>query len=104
MSFENTHLWAADVIKDKISAEVLQELIINNIDYYNIGAVFPDTSTMDDLMDQGIKMGIKMVEAAFDYYRGKISLHLCKNTVFGGNLITGRIHKTMADIKFSIDI
>ena len=43
MSFENTHLWAADVVKEQITVAVLRKLIINNIDYYNFGAVFPDT-------------------------------------------------------------
>jgi len=78
--------------------------IPDNIRYRDIISGEEKETTMDNLIDQGIKMGIKMVEAAFDYYRGKISLQLCKNTVFGGNLVTGRIDKTKADIKFSIDI
>ncbi len=43
MSFENTHLWAADVVKEQIVIDVLRELIVSNIDYYYLGAIFPDT-------------------------------------------------------------
>jgi len=36
---------------------------------------------MDDLMDEGIKMGVKMVESAYDYYCGKISRQVCEKTI-----------------------
>ena len=43
MTYENTHLWAADAVKAQIIIDALNELINNNIDYYYFGAVFPDT-------------------------------------------------------------
>ena len=78
--------------------------IPDNIRYRDIISGEDKETTMDNLMDQGIKMGIKMVESAFDYRSGKISLKLCKNTISGSNLDTGRIDKTMADVKFSVDL
>lgn len=78
--------------------------IPDNIRYRDIISGENKETTMDNLMDQGIKMGKKMVESAFDYHCGKISLQLCKNTISGSNLETGRIDKTMADVKFSVDL
>ena len=60
-------------------------------------------ATLDGLMDQGIKMGVKTVESAYDYYCGKIIRQLCKSIVVGNNLDTGQIGKTKSDVRFSID-
>lgn len=43
MAYENTHLWAADAVKEQITNDALRELISSSIDYYCFGAVFPDT-------------------------------------------------------------
>ena len=43
MTYENTHLWAADAVKTQITIDALREPINSNIDYYYFGAVFPDT-------------------------------------------------------------
>ena len=43
MSYENTHLWAADAVKEQITNDALRELVNSSIDYYYFGAVFPDT-------------------------------------------------------------
>jgi len=43
MTYENTHLWAADAVKKQTAIDALRELINSNIDYYYFGAVFPDT-------------------------------------------------------------
>jgi len=42
-------------------------------------------------MDEGINMGIKMSEFAYDYYCGKISRQACEETIAGNNLDTGQI-------------
>jgi len=55
-------------------------------------------------MDQGIQMGVKMIESAYDYYCSKISRQVCEKTIAGNNLDTGQIGKTKVDIKFSIDV
>jgi hypothetical protein len=61
-------------------------------------------ATMDGLMDQGIKMGIKMIESAYDYYCSKISRQICEKTIAGNNLDTGQIGKSKADVRFSMDL
>ncbi len=43
MAYENTHLWAADAVRERIKNSALRELITGSIDYYYFGAVFPDT-------------------------------------------------------------
>ncbi len=43
MAYENTHLWAADAVKEQLTNDALRELINSSIDYYYFGAVFPDT-------------------------------------------------------------
>ncbi len=78
--------------------------IPDNISYRDIISGEDQETTMDDLMNQGIEMSIKMIESAFDYHCGKISLKLCKDTISGNNLNTGQIGKTMGDVKFSLNI
>ena len=43
MSYENTHLWAADTIRAQIRNQALHNVISKALDYYYLGAVFPDT-------------------------------------------------------------
>lgn len=59
-------------------------------------------TTLEDLMEDGINMAVKMVEAADDYYVGKITKESCKRTIAGHNLDTGRRDKTKEDIRFSL--
>jgi hypothetical protein len=59
---------------------------------------------MDGLINEGINMGVKMIESAYDYYCGKISRQVCEKTIAGNNLDTGQIGKTKADVRFSIDV
>lgn len=59
-------------------------------------------ATLEDLMEKGINMAIKMVAAAYNYYAGNISKQSCQNTITGHNLVTGRKDKTKADIRFSL--
>jgi hypothetical protein len=59
-------------------------------------------ATLEDLMEEGINMAIKMVETAYDYSAGKISKESCKITIAGHNLVTGRVGKTKKDIRFSL--
>ena len=42
MVYENTHLWAAEQIKSRIKNRIIEETIGNNLDYYHLGAIFPD--------------------------------------------------------------
>jgi len=42
MVYENTHLWAADQIRRRIKSRIIQETIGCNLDYYHLGAIFPD--------------------------------------------------------------
>ena len=59
-------------------------------------------ATLEDLMEEGINMAIKMVAAAYNYYARNISKQSCRNTITGHNLVTGRVNKTKADIRFSL--
>ena len=59
-------------------------------------------ATLEDLMEEGITMAVKMVAAAYDYYAGNISKQSCQNTIAGHNLLTGRVNKTKKDIRFSL--
>ena len=42
MVYENTHLWAAEQIKSRIKSRIIKETIGINLDYYHLGAIFPD--------------------------------------------------------------
>ena len=57
---------------------------------------------LEDLMEAGITTAVKMVEAAYDYYVGRINKQWCKLAIAGHNLDTGRSDKTKADIRFSL--
>ena len=59
-------------------------------------------ATLVELMENGINMGIQMIEAAYDYYTGNISKEYCKRTIAGYNLDTGRFGKTTKNIRFSL--
>jgi hypothetical protein len=59
-------------------------------------------ATLEDLMEKGIDMAVKMVAAAYDYYGGNISKQSCRETIAGHNLDTGRVNKTKADIRFAL--
>jgi hypothetical protein len=59
-------------------------------------------ATLDDLMEKGINLAVKMVAAAYDYYGGNISKQSCQRTIAGHNLDTGRVGKTKADIRFAL--
>ena len=58
--------------------------------------------SLDGLMEEGINMAIKMIEAAYEYYAGNTSKETCKVTIAGNNMDTGRLDKTKADIRFSV--
>ena len=75
-----------------------------NIRYKDIISGENKEATIDGLMNEGIKMGVKMVESAYDYYCGNISRQVCEKTIAGNNLDTGRIGKTKADVRFSVDL
>jgi predicted aldo/keto reductase-like oxidoreductase len=75
-----------------------------NLRYKDIISGEDKEATIDGLMDQGIQMGVKMIESAYDYYCSKISRQVCEKTIAGNNLDTGQIGKTKVDIKFSIDV
>ncbi len=59
-------------------------------------------TTLEELMEEGINMALKMVAAAYDYYAGNISKQSCQNTIAGHNLQTGRCDKTKKNIRFSL--
>ena len=61
-------------------------------------------TTMNGLMNEGINIGVKMVESAYDYHCGKISRQICEKTMGLNNLGTGQIGKTMTDVRFSMDL
>ena len=42
MVYENTHLWAAEQIRSRIKNSTIEETIGSNLDYYHLGAIFPD--------------------------------------------------------------
>jgi hypothetical protein len=42
MVYENTHLWAAERIRNRIENPAIAETIASRLDHYHLGAVFPD--------------------------------------------------------------
>jgi hypothetical protein len=75
-----------------------------NLRYKDIISGENKEATMGGLINEGINMGVKMIESAYDYYCGKISRQVCEKTIAGNNLDTGQIGKTKADVRFSIDV
>lgn len=43
MAFENTHLFIAQKVLSQIKNKSIRKIILDNIDFYNLGSVFPDT-------------------------------------------------------------
>ena len=43
MVYENTHLWAAEQIRSRIENRLIAKMIGSNLDFYYLGAIFPDT-------------------------------------------------------------
>jgi hypothetical protein len=76
----------------------------DNLHYRDIISGENKETTMDGLMDEGINMGLKMVESAYDYNCGKINRQVCEETITRKTLDTGHIDKTNADVRFSLDI
>ena len=73
-----------------------------NLQYRDIISGENKETTMNGLMDEGINMGLKMVESAYDYNCGKISRQVCEEAITRKNLDTGQIGKTKADVKYSV--
>lgn len=42
MVYENTHLWAAERIRNRIENPSVAQTIANHLDHYHLGAIFPD--------------------------------------------------------------
>jgi hypothetical protein len=42
MAFENTHLFVAQSVLSQIKTSEIKKIISENIDYYNLGSIFPD--------------------------------------------------------------
>jgi hypothetical protein len=82
--------------------DIDQKRLPQNLRYKDIISGEKKEITLDGLIDQGIEMGVKMIESAYDYYCGKVSRQVCERTVVGNSLDTGRIGKTKADVKFSV--
>ena len=59
-------------------------------------------ATLDGLLEKAISLAVKMIASAYEYYAGSISKEICKNTIAGENLDTGRVDKTKEDIRFSV--
>ena len=72
------------------------------LNYRDIISGSDKEANLEELMEDGLNMAVKMIEAAYNYYVGKISKEFCKHTIAGHNLDTGRVNKTKADIRFSL--
>lgn len=42
MAYENTHIYLADRIREKIDSHILKRMISDHMDYYFLGSIFPD--------------------------------------------------------------
>ncbi len=72
------------------------------LNYRDIISGSDKEATLEGLMDGGVDLAVKMIEAAYNYSVGKISKESCKSTIAGNNLDTGRGNKTKEDIRFSL--
>jgi len=61
-------------------------------------------TSLDELADQSVNLGCRLVAAAHDYFTGTISREMCEETIVGESLHTGRLGKTMQDISHSASI
>jgi hypothetical protein len=75
-----------------------------NLRYKDIISGEDKEATLSGLMNRGIEMGVNMIAAAYDYYCGKIDRQIGERTIVPRSLETGQIGKTLADVRFSIDI
>lgn len=72
------------------------------IKYHDLISGEMKETSLDTLMEEGVQLGVKMIEAAHNYYSGNINRQACEEVIGGNNLDTGQEGKTTADIKYSI--
>jgi len=85
-----------------LNLHVDRRRIPENFNYKNPISGENRHAALDDLMKQGVTKGTRMVQSAYDYYRGEISRQDCAKIVVGNNLYTGQLGRVKADIKFSL--
>lgn len=71
------------------------------IHYEDLFCGAPIETTLDDLTDQTVKLGGRLIESAHSYFTGFITRDECKQTISGKNLDTGRLDKTAHQIRFA---
>ena len=58
-------------------------------------------TTLNDLIEEAIQSGCRMIETADAYYTGRINRDECEKAISGHSLETGQVGKRKADIRFS---
>jgi len=71
------------------------------IQYKDVITGEPKKTTLNDLIEEAIQSGCRMIETAYAYYTGRINKDECKRVIAGHSLETGQVGKRTADIRFS---
>jgi len=71
------------------------------IQYKDVITGEPKKTTLNDLIEEAIQSGCRMIETAYAYYTGRINKDECERVIAGHSLETGQVGKRTADIRFS---
>jgi hypothetical protein len=58
-------------------------------------------ASLEELADQCVELGNRLVAAAYGYSKGDIARHECESIMKGESLHTGKLGKTLQDVKYS---
>ncbi len=72
------------------------------IQYKDVITGEPKQTTLNDLIEEAVQFGCRMIETAYADYTGRINRDECEKVIAGQSLETGRMGKRTADIRFSV--
>jgi hypothetical protein len=61
-------------------------------------------ASLEMLAEQSVTLGARLVAAAHGYFKGAISRAACETTIRGESLHTGRLGKTLKDVRHAADV
>ncbi|MEA3230380.1 MAG: zinc dependent phospholipase C family protein [Thermodesulfobacteriota bacterium] len=74
------------------------------IQYKDVITGEPQKTTLNDMMEEAVQLGCRMIETAYAYYTGRSNRDECEKVIAGHSLETGQVGKRTADIRFSANI
>ena len=74
------------------------------IQYKDVITGEPKKTTLNDMIEEAVQLGCRMIETAYAYFTGRSNRDECEKVIAGHSLETGQVGKRTADIRFSARI